>query len=99
MRRLRSEYPFLRPGTIPPGTYRMERRPIQTMMVDVLLLTRDDIDDELARRLTAALFDVLPQLATNHDFLRMMDARRAPATPIPLHAGAALFYRERELSR
>jgi uncharacterized protein len=97
--RLRSEYPFLRPGTIPAGSYKMEPAAIQTMLVDVLLLTREDLDDEVARRLTAALFDVLPQLARTHDFLKMMDARRAPATPIPLHAGAALFYRERELSR
>lgn len=96
---LRSEYPFLRPGTIPAGTYRKEPRAIQTMLVDVLLLTRQDLDDELVRRVTSALFDVLPQLAADHDFLRMMDARRAPATPIPLHAGAALYYRERELSR
>ena len=69
------------------------------MLVDVLLLTRQDLDDELVRRLTSALFDVLPQLAASHDFLRLMDARRAPATPIPLHPGAALYYRERELSR
>ena len=69
------------------------------MLVDVLLLTRQGLDDELVRRLTSVLFDVLPQLSTEHDFLRMMDARRTPATPIRLHAGAALYYRERELSR
>lgn len=99
IRRLRSEYPFLRPGTIPAGTYTKEPRPIQTMLVDVLLLTREGLDDELVRRLTSALFDVLPQVAASNDFLRLMDVRRAPATPMPLHAGAALYYRERELSR
>jgi len=99
VQRLRSEYPFLRPGTIPAGTYQKVPHAIQTMLVDVLLLTRDDLDDELVRRLTSALFDVLPQLAASNDFLRLMDARRAPATPIPLHSGAALYYRERELSR
>lgn len=99
VRRLRSDYPFLRPGTIPAGTYKKEPRAIQTMLVDVLLLTREGLDDELVRRLTGALFDVLPQLAASNDFLRLMDPRRAPATPIPLHAGAALYYRERELSR
>lgn len=99
VRRLRSEYPFLRPGTIPGGTYKREPHAVQTMMVDVLLLTREGLDDGLVRRLTSVLFDVLPQLSAEHDFLRMMDASRAPATPIPLHAGAALYYRERELSR
>ena len=99
IRRLRSEYPFLRPGTIPGGTYPREPRPIQTMLVDVLLLTRAELDDELVRRVTGVLFDVLPQLAAKNDFLRLMDIRRAPATPMPLHTGAALYYRERELSR
>ena len=32
-------------------------------------------------------------------FLKGMDPERAPATPIPLHRGAALYYRERELRR
>jgi len=99
VRRLRVEYPFLRPGFIPGGTYKREPRSIQTMMVDVLLLTRVDLDEELVRRLTSVLFDVLPQLSASHDFLHMMDVRRAPATPIPLHPGAALYYREQELSR
>jgi TRAP transporter TAXI family solute receptor len=99
VRRLRSEYPFLRPGTIPAGTYQQGAGPIPTMLVDVLLLTREGLDDELVRRLTSALFEVLPQLAATNDFLRLMDTRRAPATPLPLHAGAALYYRERELSR
>jgi TRAP-type uncharacterized transport system substrate-binding protein len=69
------------------------------MLVDVLLLTRIDLDDDVVRRLTSVLFDVLPQISSTHDFLRLMDIRRAPATPIPLHAGAALYYREQELSR
>lgn len=99
VRRLSADYPFLRPGAIPGGTYKKEPRSIQTMLVDVLLLTRVEMDDEVVRRITSALFDVLPKLSATHDFLRMMDIRRAPATPIPLHPGAALYYREQELSR
>jgi TRAP transporter TAXI family solute receptor len=99
VQRLRAEYPFLRPGTIPAGTYPGEPQAVQTMLVDVLLLTREGVDEALVRRLTNALFDVLPELAAKNDFLRLMDPQRAPATPIPLHSGAALYYRERELSR
>lgn len=97
--RLRQDFPFLRPGVIPAGTYPGEQHPVRTMLVDVLLLTRSDLDEQLVRRLTSTLFDVLPDLAVKNDFLRQMDPQRAPATPIPLHAGAALYYRERELSR
>lgn len=99
VQRLRSDYPFLRPGEIPAGIYPGERRPVATMLVDVLLVTRAGLEDELVRRLTGALFDVLPQLAAKFDYLRRINVQRAPATPIPLHPGAALFYRERELRR
>jgi uncharacterized protein len=99
IRRLRTHYPFLRPGEIPAGTYGGESQPVATMLVDVLLVTRAGLDEGLVRRLTSALFDVLPDLAGRFTYLRLMDMQRAPATPIPLHPGAALFYRERELSR
>ena len=42
------------------------------------------MDELLVRRLTAALFEVLPQLALSLDYLRLMDIERSPATPIPL---------------
>jgi hypothetical protein len=51
------------------------------------------------RHLTSALFEVLPGLARDLDFLLLMDLERAPATPIPLHRGTAFYYREAELIR
>jgi hypothetical protein len=99
VQRLRSDYPFLRPGEIPADVYPGARRAVATMLVDVLLVTRAGVEDELVRRLTSALFDVLPDLATRFEYLRLINVQRAPATPVPLHPGAALFYRERELQR
>jgi len=99
IQRLRTDYPFLRPGAIAAGMYAGEREPVPTLLVDVLLVTRADLDDELVRRLTSALFDLLPDLAGRFPYLALMNMQRAPAAPIPLHPGAALFYRERELTR
>ena len=42
---------------------------------------------------------MLPQLTEEMPFLKGMVPERAPATPVPLHTGAALYYRERELMR
>ena len=39
---------------------------------------------------------MLPQLSAELPFLKGMVPERAPATPVPLHPGAALYYRERE---
>jgi uncharacterized protein len=99
VQRLRTDYPFLRPGAIPAGIYTGEPQAVSTLAVDVLLVTRAGLDDELVRRLTSALFDILPDLSERFQFLGLMNMQRAPASPIPLHPGAALFYRERELSR
>ena len=99
MDRLRSAYPFFRSAVIPAGTYGSQRESIQTLSIDIVLLTRKDLDDALVRRLTAALFQMLPRLSSELDFLRGMDPERAPATPVPLHRGATLYYRERELTR
>ena len=99
IQRLRTDYPFLRPGAIAARMYAGEAEPVSTLLVDVLLVARADLDEELVRRLTSALFDSLPDLAARFPYLALMNMQRAPATPIPLHPGAALFYRERELTR
>ena len=58
------------------------------MLVDVLLLTREGLDDAVVRRLTSVLFDVL---RSSRPAMISFDSRMrdAPATPIPPHAGAA----------
>jgi TRAP transporter TAXI family solute receptor len=97
--RLRTIYPFFRSEIIPVDAYRGVDRPVHTLSVDVVLLTRAGLEDAVVRRLTEALFRMLPQLTAELPFLKGMAPERAPATPVPLHPGAALYYRERELTR
>lgn len=97
--RFRAQYPFLRAGVIPGGMYDNHPEPVRTLAIDVLLLARTGLDERLVHRLTRTFFQVLPRVAEQVEFIRTMDPTRAPATPVPLHPGAALFYRERELSR
>jgi uncharacterized protein len=97
--RLRTVYPFLRLTFVPGGAYPGHPLPVPTVGVDSLLLCRADLDEELVYRLTSAFFEVLPTLSTELESLQLMDVARASATPIPLHRGAARYYRERELTR
>ena len=97
--RLRAMYPFLRSEIIPAGSYRGVDQPVTTLSVDVVLLARAGLDDAVVHRLTEGLFRMLPQLSAELPFLKGIDPERAPATPVPLHPGAALYYRERELRR
>ncbi len=97
--RLRTTFPFFRSDIIPAGTYPGQNETIHTLSVDVVLLAREGLDAALVRRLTDGLFRMLPQLSSELPFLKRMEPERAPATPVPLHPGAVLYYRERELSR
>ena len=97
--RLRHEYPFLRVTVIPRDTYPGGSQTIRTIGVDSLLVCRRDLDETLVYDLTRRFFEALPSLSSSQGALRFMDLDQAPATPIPLHDGAARFYRERELLR
>jgi TRAP transporter TAXI family solute receptor len=93
--RLHREYPFFRPMLIAGGAYPKQPLPVRTIGVHSLLLCRVDLDEGLAYRLTKALFQSLAE--QSNELLWSVDLDRAAATPIPLHPGAARYYREREL--
>lgn len=97
--RVRSRHPFFKRTTIPGGTYAGQPEDITTLGVDNLLLCRDDMSDDLVYRLTRELFEALPAIGRTIVAARLVDADRAATTPIPLHPGAARYYRERELLR
>ena len=89
---MRTRYPYLKRTLIPRGTYPNQPEPIRTLGVDTLLVCRAELDDDLVYRFLDAYFATRPAMTPPN-----LD--RAPATPIPLHPGAARYYRQRELSR
>lgn len=92
--RLRSYYPLLKKMLIPPGTYPGQDVSVHTVGVDLLLVCRADLDNQLVYDLTRAYFEETPE-SIRHE----TDPQRAPAVVVPLHPGAARYYREREVSR
>lgn len=90
---LRTRHPFLKPALLPADTYPNQRKAVHTVGVDLLLVCRADMDEDVVYRLLEAFFARRPGAAPPADF------ERAPATPIPLHPGAARYYRQRELER
>jgi TRAP transporter TAXI family solute receptor len=97
--RLLRRYGFLQLATIPAGVYQGNDQPVRTIGVSTILLCRNDLDQELVYQLTRQFFEVLPVAAASVGGLRYMDLAHASATPIPLHEGAARYYRERQLFR
>ena len=74
-------------------------QPIRTIGVDTLYICRGDLREGVAYELTRRLFDTLPALSRTFVGLRVFDVEQAPATSVPLHDGAARYYREVELLR
>jgi TRAP transporter TAXI family solute receptor len=94
---LQNEYPFLRKTAIPSGKY-PGVGPLPTVGVDVVLVCRRTIGEGVIHELTTRMFEAIPSLpATVRS--SMLDFDEMSATPIPLHEGAARYYREQELRR
>lgn len=97
--RIRARYPFFKPTVIPAGTYPDQLQAVKTIAVENLLVTREDLDDESVYLVTKTLLEHLADIATDHEAALQVNPDLASAVPIPLHPGAARYYRERELLR
>jgi hypothetical protein len=91
---LRAEYPFVKPVVLPPDELPKDSLPVHTVGVDSLLICRKDLDEEIVYQLTREFFS-WPETATRYT----ADLSLAAAAPIPLHPGAARYYREQEILR
>ena len=97
--KLRLSRPFIRRAMIPRDIYPGQNRIIPTIGIDMVVVCRRDLDASLVYRLTSALMNAYPQLSGVEANLRFLNPDEASAAPIPLHAGAARYFREREISR
>jgi len=94
---IQERHHFLKSTVIPRGTYRNQQNDVPTVGMDVLLLCRQDLPEALVHDLTQALFDSVPELEQAHEAASAIDPERGPTASIPLHPGAARYYREREI--
>jgi uncharacterized protein len=94
---LRRTYPFFNMTIVPPDLY-PGHGPIPTVGVNSLLVCRRDLDEQVVYRLTASVFEALRSFSRS-EFGDLIELEQAPDTSIPLHDGAARFFREQELLR
>jgi TRAP transporter TAXI family solute receptor len=93
------QFPFFRPVLIPKSTYPGTSSAVRTIGVETLLICRADLNDELVYNLTRSLFQIQSRITEETGLMQWVDLKHAGASPIPLHPGAARFYRERQLFR
>lgn len=94
--RARARYPLLKPTVVPPGNAAGVSG-THTVGIDEILLCRAGLDEQVAHALTRAIVDVVSRRDLDIEPLRLMNLGMASSTVIPLHPGAARYYREREL--
>lgn len=94
---LQQRYPFLRFARIHGGTYTGHPEEVRTIGVEKVLLCRSGLPEPVVYDLAVQLFELLPRVAWSAGREWFSALNHAPATPVPLHRGAAQFYREREL--
>jgi TRAP-type uncharacterized transport system substrate-binding protein len=92
-------FPFIRRTLVARDTYPGQASAVRTVGVDLLLVCRSGLDPDLVYDLTRQYFASLPALLAATHTVSRVDLERAAATPIPLHDGAARYYRESELYR
>ena len=81
---------------IPAGTYDGQTADVPTAAITNILVTRADLDEETVYQMTKALFEHLPDMVAAHAAAKGISLENATkGLPIPLHPGAARYYKEK----
>ncbi len=81
--------------TIVPGTYPGQDKAIRTLAQPNFLAVRKDINDDAVYKIVKTIYENLDFLSNIHQATRVMSLKNAiGGLPLPLHPGAARFYRE-----
>ncbi len=86
-------------GVIPAGTYAGQTEDVETFGVKCLLCVDADMDDDLAGSIARILWESAGELEERHASLSVMSEGSFLYSdlPVPLHPGAAQFYRSEGL--
>jgi len=89
--------PFIR-ATIPANTYTGQSAPVQTAAVVNYLVTHEGVKEDLVYQMTKAMFENLGDLAAAHAAGKAIKLESAlEGMPVPLHPGAAKYFKEKGL--
>jgi TRAP transporter TAXI family solute receptor len=97
---LRKKYPYYTLEPIPANTYKGHEREVSTPAVMAMLVARADLPEDLVYKFTKAIFDNIAQFHAAHAAAKQLKLESAlSGMPIPLHPGAAKFFKEKGVVR
>lgn len=83
-------------ATIPAGTYEGQTQAVQTAAVINFIVTHSGVSEETVYQMTKQMFENLNEMVAAHkaaSAIKLADATKG--MPIPLHPGAARYYKEK----
>ena len=96
---MKKKYPFYTSVKVPANTYK-DQAEATTVAVMAMMVARSDLPEDLVYKFTKAIFDDLKQFHEAHSAAKSLTLETALAgNPIPLHPGAARFYKEKGILR
>lgn len=96
---INANYPVWTPFTIKAGTYPGQEKDINTIAQPNLLVVTKDTPEETVYLLTKTIYENLPFLNSVHKATLAMSLQKAiDGLPMPLHPGAAKFYKEQGIN-
>lgn len=85
-------------ATVPAGTYEGQSADVATAAVPNFLVTRGDLPADLVYKITAAIYENLPELQTAHAAAKGISLEKAAkGSPAPLHPGALKYFTEKNV--
>ena len=82
-------------GVIPADTYNGQTADVSAVVVQNLLVTHEDVSDDVVYGITKALWTHLDRLVAANGAAKAIDIHKAlQGAPVPLHPGAEKYYKE-----
>lgn len=83
-------------AVIPANTYKGQDKDVNAAIVPNYLVTREGVSDQMVYEMTKLLWENVDQLKAAHSAAKVMNINDGPKnSPIPLHPGAAKYYKEK----
>ncbi len=93
---LQADYPWYAPMTIPAGTYPGQDEDVQTTAIKMVMFCSDELDEETVYQLTKTFWENIDELGAAQANLAGLTPEEAvkDIADLPLHDGAARYYKE-----
>ena len=99
LKAINDNYPVWTPFVIKAGTYPGQTKDINTIAQPNLLVVTKDTPEETVYLLTKTIYENLPFLNSVHKATLAMSLQKAiDGLPMPLHKGAAKYYKEQGIN-